>query len=352
MAPIKVAIVKDWLTSYGGSEEQLIQALKVYPNADVYTSVYDSKRLPQLKEYKINSLSLPNFFQVGRNFELLIPFLPLYFSRLNLSQYDVVISITSGFSKGVKTGSTPHICICNTPIRFAWGLGGDKRGIISKLLSPYFRWYDLWSAKRVDYFYGNSENVAERIRKIYKTKSSVLYPPVRTKLFHRAIKNKKDYYITVSRLVPYKKIDLIVVAFSQTGKKLIVVGEGPMKNTIQKGAASNIIFRGFLQEEKIIKLLSEAKGFIFAANEDFGIAPVEAMAAGCPVVAYSQGGACETLNNNTGVFFDKQTKESLIKAVEQFERKNYQLADLHKQAEKFSAARFRKDLEKIVTKHI
>jgi len=348
---IKVAVVKDWLTSYGGSEEQLVQVLKIFPKADIYTSVYDKERLPQLKDFKIRTPKLPKIFSHGRKFEYLVPFLPLHFSLLKLDGYDLVISITSGFAKGVKTGKTPHICICNTPIRFAWSLGGDQRGLISKILSPYFRWYDLWSAKRVDYFYANSKNVAKRIKNIYKRDSDVLYPPVRTNLYQPSRAEKEDYYITFSRLVPYKRVDLIVKAFTKMNKRLIVVGEGPQLGQLRQMSGPTIEFKGFLSEKKLNKLINHAKAFIFAADEDFGISPVEAMAAGCPVIAFKGGGAKETVTNKTGIFFSRQTVNSLIDTVALFETKKFKQQDLVKQAAKFSTEKFQQELIKIVRRH-
>lgn len=351
---MRVALVKDWLTSYGGSEEQLYLLHKIFPNAPIYTSVYDEKRLPQFKKAVIHELKWASWFKSGRRFEKLALVLPFYFSRLNLSDYDLVISVTSGFSKAVFTGpNTTHACICNTPIRFAWGFGNDQRGLLSGLAAPLFRWFDKWSAKRVNYFFANSKNVARRIKQIYKVESKVLYPPVHTEKFNK-IKRSADptCYVTIGRLVGYKKTDLIIEAFNELGLPLVVIGEGPEMSRLKQLAKSNVDLVGFADSDKINNLFKNAKAFVFAADEDFGIAPVEAMAAGCPVIAYAAGGALETVEpNKTGVYFKEQTVESLVKVISRYEQqaewKKFNTKTLRAKAEEYSVANFEKNIKQI-----
>lgn len=342
---MRVALVKDWLTSYGGSEEQLWQLHLLYPEAPIYTSVYDEQRLPQFKQADIRQMPLSRWFRKGRRFEKLALLLPLYFSTLRLKDYDVVISISSGFAKAVNTDPrTVHICICNTPIRFAWGFGTDKRGLIGKITSPYFRWFDKRSARKVDHFLANSANVARRIQQVYNRESEVLYPPVHVENFIGLKRsNKPEGLITIGRLVYYKRVDLIIAACNQLKLPLTVIGTGPEEVKLRQMAGPTVTLLGFCDLTKIKHELAKAKAFVFAAEEDFGIAPVEAMAAGCPVIAYKKGGSLETVTAETGLFFNQQSVDSLVKAIKlmpsRWNRRNMQ-----KQVEHFSVDSFIKGI--------
>ena len=347
---VNLALVKDWLTSYGGSEEQLWQIHQMYPNAPIYTSVYDKKRLPQFARAKIHTMNLPSFMAKGRRFEKLAWLLPHYFSRLDLSNFDVVISVTSGFAKGVHTSKKcQHLSICNTPIRFAWNLGGDRRGFLGRLTSPYFRWYDVQSSKGVDVFYANSKNVQRRIEQIYDRSSEVLYPPVKVEEFTKIKRVKNPVgYITIGRLVPYKRVDIIIKACNKLKVPLTVIGTGPEEKTLKQLAGPQVCFLGFADEKIIKQELAKAKAFIFAAEEDFGIAPVEAMAAGCPVIALGKGGAKETvIDGKTGLWFKKQNVDSLRKILSA-EWPSFDTTVLRKQADKFSVKHFRSKVKQAI----
>lgn len=346
---IKIAFIKDWLTSYGGSEEQLLQLHKLYPEAPIYTSVYDKERLPQFAKADIKTMKVPAFLAKGRNFEKLALLLPHYFKSLQLDEYDVVVSITSGFAKGIQTSAkTKHLCICNTPIRFAWDFGGDQRGLISKIVSPYFRWYDKASSRDVDVFYANSKNVAKRIKQVYGRKSEVLYPPVKVNEFSKIKRiEKSEGFVTIGRLVPYKRVDIAVEACTKLDLPLTVIGEGPELDYLKTLAGPSIKFRGFVDQAAVYQELAKAKAFIFCADEDFGIAPVEAMAAGCPVVAYKKGGALETVvEGKSGMFFEKQNSPSLIKTLREF--KSFDTSTVKRQVDKFSVSHYREQITKAI----
>lgn len=342
---MRIALVKDWLTSYGGSEEQLWQLHLLYPDAPIYTSVYDDQRLPQFKTADIKQMPLSNWFRKGRRFEKLALLLPLYFTSLKLTGFDVVISISSGFAKAVTTDpQTVHICICNTPIRFAWGFGADNRGVISRLLAPYFRWFDRRSARKVNHFLANSANVSSRIKAVYQRQSEVLYPPVHVeKYLHLKRNPHPEGLITVGRLVNYKRVDLIIAACNQLQLPLTVIGTGPEENHLKKLAGPTVKLLGFCDISTIRQELAQAKAFVFAADEDFGIAPVESMAAGCPVIAYKRGGSLETVTHETGIFFNEQTVESLVAAIERLPS-NWNLTAMRKQAQRFSVDNFVKGI--------
>ena len=259
----KIAFTKDWLTSYGGSEEQLYLLHKLYPAAPIYTTVYDHRRLSQFKDADIRTMRLPSALSRGRRFEKLAPLMPRYFGKLDLSSYDVVVSISSGFAKGVHTlPKTRHICICNTPLRLAWGFGGDDRGIASRWLGRALRRFDVKSSHDVDLFLANSHNVAERISQVYGRASRVLYPPVHVERFVTKRSAKPQGFITTSRLVPYKKIDLIVAACTALDVPLTVVGEGPLRAKLEKAAGPKVKFLGFVDNDQLTSLYASAAAFI------------------------------------------------------------------------------------------
>ncbi|MFD2588020.1 glycosyltransferase [Croceitalea marina] len=297
-----------------------------------------------------------------------LPLFPIAVEQFDLTKYDLIISSSSSVAKGVLTRHDQlHISYVYSPVRYAWdlyhqylresGLQTGIKGFLAKYFLHKLRLWDYATANRPDYYIAISNYVAKRIKKIYNKEAIVIYPPVDTKSFTISDVTE-DYYITCSRMVPYKKIDLIVEAFSRTEKRLIVIGEGPDYDKIKKLATSNIELLGFLEKNKMLSLIKKAKAFIFAAEEDFGIAPIEAQAAGVPVIAFGKGGILETVNgvfpnsdisteNITGVFFKNQNSESLLAAVDFFE-KNIQVFDknlIRQNAQKFSIERFEKEFK-------
>jgi len=370
---IRIAIVHDWLTVYAGAERVLEQMLLCYPQADIF-SVVDF--LPEserafLQGKKATTTFIQNLPFAKSKYRAYLPLMPLAIEQLDLSAYDVILSSSHAVAKGVLTGPDQlHICMCYSPIRYAWDLqhqylqeSGLDRGIkgwVAKYLLHKIRIWDLRTANGVDQFIAISHFVARRIQKVYRRDSVVIYPLVATDDFALR-ENKDEFYLTASRLVPYKKIELIVQAFAKMpGKRLMVIGAGPDFAKINKIASSNVTMMGYQSHEVLVEHLQKAKAFIFAAEEDFGIAPLEAQACGTPVIAYGKGGALETIRGaesqipRTGVFFDQQTVASLCEAVDAFERLSPAIAsqDCRDQALKFAPDRFQKELTDCVDKAI
>lgn len=371
---MKVAIIHDWLVTYAGAERVLEQMLQVYPDADLFSIVefLEKKDRSFILDKKVNTSFiqiLPFSKKIYRSY---LPLMPLAIEQFDMSPYDLVISSSYAVAKGVITGPDQlHICMCYSPIRYAWdlqhqylnetGLNKGVKGWFAKIILHKIRLWDLRTANGVDDFISISRFIGRRIMKVYRRKSIVIYPPV--DISHTGIQKKKEnYYITVSRMVPYKKIDLIVEAFSKMPqKKLVVIGDGPEFKKIRTYASANIELLGFQSNEVVIDYLLRAKAFIFAAEEDFGIAPLEAQACGTPVIAYGKGGVLETIigynvndNNSssvmpTGLFFYEQTTESLCNAVHDFELVDVITAEnCRKNSIRFSNERFTKEFREFV----
>lgn len=358
---MKVAIVHDWLTIYGGSESIVRILHELFPEAPIYTTVYDKKNMPEdFARMDIRPSFLQHYPFAKKKYTTYLPFMPRAFESFDLSEYDLVISSNTSCSKGVITGAnTLHICYCNTPMRYGWDFyqeyirekGALGRFLISCMMKNIRLW-DRLSADRVDLFIANSHNVARRIRKHYRRSSHVIYPPVRTRMFTIGEgKEKEPYYLAVSRLVPYKRIDLLVEAFSELGLPLKIIGDGSQMKQLRKKAGSNIQFLGRLEDDKVLKYMQGAKAFLFPGEEDFGITPIEAQACGIPVIAYGRGGALETIEGGkTGLFFKEQTKESVIEAVQAFQTMEFEAEYIAKHAVKFSEERFREELQSYILK--
>ena len=338
----KVAFVKDWLTSWGGSEQQLLDLLEAYPEATVYTSVYDRERLPMFSRYDIRTMRVPAWFAKGRHFEWLAPLLPFYFSSLRI-EADVLVSISSGFAKAARVKRPGrHICICNTPLRFAWSFGGDNRGRLARILAPWFRRFDVKSSRSVDRYLANSPTVVGRIKACYGRDSEVVYPPVHVDDYLQ-IKRAKSVvgWLVLSRLVSYKRVDIAVEAATKADIPLTVIGDGPELSRLKEIAGPTVTFTGFASAAAIKQAMASAAAFVFPANEDFGIVPVEAMAAGLPVIAYGQGGATDSVvSGETGLFFKEQTAASLLEAWRDFQSIKWSAESCRRRAEQFSKDRF------------
>lgn len=357
---MKVAIVHDWLVTYAGAERVLEQIVGLYPEADLF-SVVDF--LPAQQRHCINHKEVTTTFiqklpfsrKYYRHF---LALMPLAIEQLDLSSYDLVVSSSHAVAKGVLTGPDQlHVCLCYSPIRYAWdlqhqylketGLNQGVKGLMAKLLLHYIRLWDYRTANGVDEFIAISAFVGRRIHKVYGRESTVIYPPVDVERFtlHAA---KEDYYVTASRLVPYKRVDLIVEAFAQMpDKRLVVIGDGPEMAKIRSLAGKNVEILGQQPFEVLLTHLQRAKAFVFAAEEDFGIAPLEAQACGTPVIAYGKGGALETIRGletvrPTGVFFAKQELQDVIDAITQFEQHQGKITpeNCRKNALRFTIANF------------
>jgi glycosyltransferase involved in cell wall biosynthesis len=360
---MKVAIVHEWLVTYAGSERVLEQMLRVYPDADIF-SIVDG--LPAGERGFILDKPVTTSFVQHLPFALkkhrsYLPLMPLAVEQFDLSAYDLVLSSSHAVAKGVLTGPGQlHLCMCYSPIRYAWdlqhqylresGLTRGKRGLMAKMILHYIRLWDLRTANGVDGFIAISRFIAERIRKVYRRDSVVIYPPVDVARFTIG-ETKDDYYLTASRMVPYKKMDLIVEAFvAMPEKRLVVIGDGPDFAKIRVKKTDNITLPGYQPHDVLHTHMQKARAFVFAAEEDFGIAPVEAQACGTPVIAFGKGGALETIRglesrDPTGVFFDEQTVPSLIEAVRRFEANRHKISAraCRENALRFSIERFRNE---------
>jgi glycosyltransferase involved in cell wall biosynthesis len=358
---MKYALVHDWLMSIGGGEKVLQSLAETFPSP-IYTLVKNDKALKGtfFENKDIHSSFLQKFPFVEKKYRNYLPFFPLAIEQFDLSSYDVIISSSHAVAKGVLTHAEQlHICYCHTPIRYAWDLYHQYltemnlhkgiKGKIAKAVLHYIRLWDQNSAQRVDAFIANSKYIAKRIQKIYGKKAEVIYPPVNLDAFSLET-SKENYYCTASRMVPYKKIDLIVEAFSSMpDKKLVVIGDGPEFSKIKSKAKSNVELLGYQPDEKLIQCIQKAKGFVFAAIEDFGILPVEAQSTGTPVIAFAKGGTLETvIDNQTGVFFKEPTVESLCLAVKEFEKKEFSPYIIRNHALQFSKERFAKEIKEFV----
>lgn len=361
---LKVAVVHDWLVNYSGAEKVLEQILHLYPDADIFSTV---DHLPDdLRWYIMHKKVRTTFIQKlpfsKKHYRNYLPLMPFAIEQLNVSEYDLVISSSYAVAKGVITHSNQvHVCYCHSPVRYAWDLyhqyldeSGLRRGIkgfFAKMILHYLRIWDYTTAGRVDLFLANSAYVGRRIRKVYGRDAVVVYPPVDINSFALSTE-KGDTYVVASRLVPYKKIDLIAKAFSlMPDKELVIIGEGPDFKKVQAVAGPNVRMAGYLPYSELIRHVSKAKAFIIAADEDFGITSVEAQATGTPVIAYGRGGVMETVVDGvTGVFFHRQETQAIVDAVKRFEQQyaHFNMLAIRKNAEQFSIDAFKKEFYRAV----
>ena len=354
----RIAIIQDQLTSSGGGEQVVLALTELFPDAPVYTSLYRSEAVPQFAKTKVIPSYLQRIPTAVRRHQLFIPLMPVAFESFDLKGFDLVISVGNGFSKGVITQpGQPHIAYIHSPARWLWNLGNDTRNKgrldsgLRAMAEHRLRVWDVVSSERVDRFVTNSEFDAARIAKIYRRDAEVVHPPVNVDAFKPGEGKRQDYLLSVSRLVPYKRIDLVIEACKRLKRPLKIVGTGPeegMLRDLAKGAPW-IDFLGFVPDAQLETLYQEAAAFVFAAEEDFGIVPVEAMSAGCPVIAYGVGGVTESVvAGKTGEFFNEQTVDSLAEAITSFDPSAYDPKTIRAQAEKFSAARFKERMAAIV----
>ncbi len=367
---MRIAIVHDWLTVYAGAERVLEQMLMVYPEADLF-SVVDF--LPERERgFILNKPVTTTFVQklpfAKKFYRNYLSLMPLAIEQLDLSAYDLVISSNHAVAKGVLTGPDQlHICMCYSPIRYAWdlqhqylqesGLNKGLKGLIAKSMLHKMRLWDLRTANGVDQFIAISEFIARRIHKVYRRESTVIYPPVDIAGFTLQEK-KEDFYLSASRMVPYKKMDLIVEAFTAMPEhRLIVIGEGPDFKKIKSKAGKNVTLMGYQPFSVLKDHMQRAKAFVFAAKEDFGITPLEAGACGTPVIGYGGGALLETIKGldqeePTGCFFAEQTTAAIISAIKTFEENRTRItpAACRKNVEKFSPERFRQEFLSFVNR--
>jgi glycosyltransferase involved in cell wall biosynthesis len=356
---MRVAFIHDHLTQYGGAERVLEAFQAIWPDAPTYTLKYDPAAMGSAFQHKVIRTSfLEKLPFARRGFRWFLPFMPMATESYDLSEFDVIISNSSAFSKGVITAPHAlHICYCHTPTRYLWSDSGSyveelrAPGIVKSIL-PFvlhkLRSWDQLAANRVDKFVANSETVQRRIEKYYRRDSEVIYPPVDIEKF--SISNEpKTYFLTGGRLVAYKRFDIVVDAFTKIGKPLKIFGTGPEEAELKRRAGKNIEFVGRVSDEERARLFAGAIAFINPQEEDFGITPVESMAAGRPVIAYRRGGALETVVDGlSGVLFDEQSWEELADTVLHFDEKQFDPQKIRSHAEQFSTKVFRKKIYDLV----
>ncbi|MEL6816682.1 MAG: glycosyltransferase [Cyanobacteria bacterium J06598_3] len=381
----KIAIVHEWFTSHAGSEKVVEQILAIYPQADVYSLVdFLPDELRHIIQHKpVNTSFIQRLPFASRRFRNYLPLMPLAVEQFDLSDYDLVISSHHAVAKGVLTRPDQlHISYVHTPLRYGWefqhqylrhaGLTRGAKSALARAILHYMRLWDAASANRVDRYVANSHYIARRIAKTYRRPAAVIYPPVDTERFARRGSHqtnrsqtasqtasqtnsqpgqRESFYLTVSRFVPYKRVDLTIAAFNALGLPLVVIGDGDNGPALRQGAGPNIRFLGRQPDSVVEDYMLRCRGFVFPPEEDFGITPVEAQAAGAPVIAYAKGGQAETvLHEQTGLIFPHQTVESLVQSVKQLERSvdQFESGALRKNAEKFAVARFHTQFETFV----
>ena len=360
----KISLTHDWLVQKGGAEGVLSSLLDIWGDVPIYTMVYDAQG--PCKDFFIGRTIEASFLQrlpsATKRYRSFLPLMPLAVEQLDLNDYSLIISSSYSFTKGIITGPDQlHICYLHSPVRYAWdlqhqylretGLHSGVKSWLVKIVLHYIRLWDQHSANRVDYFVANSHFVARRIWKAYRREATVIYPPVDVTSF--VLQEKKDdYYLAISRLVPYKKMSLIINAFTLLpDKELIVIGDGPLLEILKSRSGKNVKVLGYQSKDTVVDYMQRAKALIFAAMEDFGIVPVEAQACGTPVIAYGKGGALETvIEGETGLFFYEQTVDALVDAVNRFESGEYTFSPqaIRKNAERFSKERFQQEFIQFV----
>lgn len=364
-----IGIIADWLVTYAGSEKVIREFLNVYPQANLYSVVDFLNK--QDREYFYGKQATTTFIQslpfAQKKYQKYLPLMPFAIEQLDISNHDIIISSSHAVAKGILTGPDQlHISYVHSPIRYAWdlqhqylreaGLTNNIKGLIAKWMLHKIRMWDYRTANGVDHFVANSQFIARRIKKVYGRHADVIYPPVDVERFSLC-EDKEDFYFTASRMVPYKRIDVIVDAFKlMPDKKLVVIGDGSEMNKIKKKAGSNVEILGYQPNDVMTEYMRKAKAFIFAAEEDFGITPVEAQACGTPVIAFGKGGALETIRpygeiNPTGVFFKEQEPMSIKEAVNFFEKNQLMFTSINcrHNALRFSENRFKNEVNNYIS---
>ncbi|HEX6924106.1 MAG TPA: glycosyltransferase [Longimicrobiaceae bacterium] len=357
---MRVALVTDWLTSFGGAERVLMELHRLFPEAPLYTSVYDPSGLPpEMQGWDVRPSFLQRVPFARSHRQAFLPVMPLAFEQFDLREFDLVISGSSACAKGVITRPDAlHLCYCHTPCRYLWDLYHDYTGgsRARALIAPVAHWLRVWdrvSSDRVDHFVANSREVAGRIRKHYRREADIVHPPVDVERIQPNGAPPEDFYLTVSRLVSYKRIDLAVQAATRLGRRLIVVGDGPERARLEALAGPTVELVGYLPDREVAELLARCRAFLFPGHEDFGIAAVEAQAAGRPVVAFGRGGALDSVvDGKTGVLFEEQTVADLAEAMLELERTEIDPDICRANAERFGAARFRDQISAVIERQL
>jgi glycosyltransferase involved in cell wall biosynthesis len=363
---MKVALVHDWLTGMRGGEKILEVFCELFPDATIFATIHNEGMMsPAIEHMNIKTSFIQHLPLKTKKYRHYLPLMPAAMNALDFSGFDFILSTSVAVAKAAKPrDDAVHICYCNTPMRYIWDqydeyFGEGRAGLMTRaamaLAVPHLRRWDVRTCSRVHYFIANSHNVAERISRIYHRPSDVIYPPVSTDLF--SVSEKDDgYYLVVSALVPYKRVDLAIEAFNKIGEKLLVVGAGPEMEKLKSLAKGNIEFLGWQSDESLSKFYAGCRALIFPGVEDFGIVPLEAMASGKPVVAFARGGALETVVGDgaspTGVFFQEQTVNSLVSAVKGLTQMKFDPYAIRKHTEKFDRKEFKRQMVEYISKKL
>ncbi len=363
---LKVALVHDWLTGMRGGEKVLEVLCDIFPQSDIYTLLHNPGSVsPKIEAHRIFTSFVNRLPFKEKRYRHYLPLFPTAIELFNFKAYDLVVSTSHCVAKGiVPPPDTLHISYLHTPMRYVWDMyeeyfGADKLGWFSRKLIPlfanYLRMWDVTSSNRVDWFLANSRHVANRIKKYYRREATVIHPPVDTDRFSPG-ESAGEYFLIVSALVPYKKVDLAIRAFRKMQKPLVIVGQGPESERLKALAGPETEFVDWQPPEKLRRYYANCRALIFPGEEDFGIVPVEAMASGKPIIAYGRGGALETIvgynpatgENATGIFFPEQTEESLIRAVEMAEQVEWDPHFIARHARQFDRETFRRKMENFI----
>lgn len=369
---MKVAIVHDWLTTWAGAEKALAELLNCFPQAEIFTTVnfLSEDANPTLKRHIIHTSFIQRLPFAKKRYRQYLPLMPLAIEQFDLKGFDLILSSSHAVAKGVVSDpSAVHICYCYSPMRYAWDMqhqylrqSGKEKGLLSWLMRwqlHRLRQWDYISAQRVDHFVAISNYIKRRIETCYRREAEVIYPPVDVDKFCYD-RPREKFYLTASRMVPYKRIDLVIEAFNKTPERqLIVIGDGPDYAKLASLAGPNVTMMGYQPDNVLVDHLERTQAFIFMAEEDFGILPVEAQAAGAPVIGYGVGGLTETmLNNVSGLWVEEQSSQALIERIQQFEvcqhedETAFSPEVCRKNAERFTTANFTQAIQSLVKKHL
>lgn len=360
---MKVAFSHDWLNGMRGGEKCLAALCELYPASPIFTLFYEKGGIREpILSHPVHASALQNLPAVFTHYRHYLPLFPRCIESFNTDGFDLIISTSHCVAKGIKkNGKTLHICYCLTPMRYAWGFFeeyfGRRNGLSKTLIQWLMRRLREWDLKTncgVDHFVAISEHVKKRIHRFYNRQADVIYPPVDTRFFRMGPPTRRDdYYLIVSALVPYKRIELAVKAANRLGRKLVIIGDGPEKKFLKDSAGDSVSFLGRQPDEVLLDHYRRARALIFPGEEDFGIVPVEAQACGCPVIAYGRGGALETVEQGTtGCFFEDADEESLIEGILRFEKKEWDPQAARKNALRFDKSRFQSQIQDLIRRRL
>ncbi len=359
---INTAIIHEWLVTLAGAESVLKSIHSLFPGK-IYTLFHDPKELTGsfLDQASVQTSFLQKIPFSKKHHRVFLPLFPMAVEQFDLREHKVIISSSYAVAKGVLNSSDQlHICYCHSPMRYVWdltfeyleaaGLTKGMKSFLVRSILHYLRMWDMVSANRVNEFVTNSHYIAHRIKKCYNRRAKVIYPPVDIEKFYLSDK-RENYFITVSRLVPYKRVDVLIKAFNELKLPLVIVGDGPCRKQLEQIAGPQISFLGYIPEEELSSLLSHARAFVFGAEEDFGIVNVEAQASGLPVIAFGRGGVVETVaEGKTGLFFKQQNPLSLIETMNDFlsREDDFDPVEIRRNAERFPRSRFEREFKEFV----